>query len=74
MYGGEDVGVVIDTLKKDLCNKLVQEGLVEEGDIVKHSYTQRILNGDKKCVEKNDGTMITLTTRGDTIGVVVNDR
>ena len=60
-----------DTLKRDLCNKLIQDGLVEEGDVVKHSYTQQILDGNKKCVEKNDGNMITLTTRGDCVGVCV---
>ena len=57
-------------LKNDLCNKLIQDNLVEESDIVKHSYTQQILDGNKKCVEKNDGNMITLTTRGDCYGVV----
>ena len=31
------------------------------------------MSGNKKCVEKNDGTMITLTTRGDTVGIVVKD-
>ena len=62
-----------DTLKKDLCNKLIREGLVEEGDVVKHSYTSQILEGNKKCVEKNDGNMITLTTRGDCVGVCVNN-
>ena len=66
-----DIGVVVDTLKRDLCNKLIQDGLVEEGDVVKHSYTQQILDGNKKCVEKNDGNMITLTTRGDCVGVCV---
>ena len=66
-------GVVVDTLKKDLCNKLIQDGLVEEGDVVKHSYTQQILDGNKKCVEKNDGNMITLTTRGDCVGVCVSE-
>ena len=66
-------GVVVETLKKDLCNKLVRDGLVEEGDVVKHSFTQQILNGNKKCVEKNDGKMITLTTRGDCVGTTVKD-
>ena len=68
-----DRGVVVDTLKKDLCNKLIQDGLVEEGDVVKHSYTSQILDGNKKCVEKNDGNMITLTTRGDCVGTTVKD-
>jgi site-specific DNA-cytosine methylase len=31
------------------------------------------MNGNKKCVDKNDGVMITLTTRGDCLGVVVKD-
>lgn len=69
--GGETKILENDTLKKDLCNKLIQDGLVEEGDVVKHSYTSQILNGNKKCVEKNDGNMITLTTRGDCVGVCV---
>ena len=62
-----------ETLKKDLCNKLIEEGLVEKGDVEKHSYTSQILDGNKKCVEKNDGNMITLTTRGDCVGVCVSE-
>jgi len=81
--GGENVGVVIkdnsnnkndDILKKELCNKLIEDGLVEEYDVVKHSYTSQIMDGNKKCVEKSDGVMITLTTRGDCLGVVVKDK
>lgn len=73
--GGESKGVVVqDLLKKDLCNKLIHDGLVEEGDVIKHSYTQQILDGKKKCVEKSDGIMITLTTRGDCVGTAVKDK
>lgn len=73
--GGNDRGVVISNdLKKELCNKLIKENKVQEYDIIKHSYTNQILNGDKKCIEKNDGNMITLTTRGDCYGVCVNDK
>ena len=72
--GGNDRGVVVsNNLKKELCNKLIKENKVKKGDIIKHSYTNQILNGDKKCIEKNDGNMITLTTRGDCYGVRVND-
>lgn len=60
-------------IKKELCNKLIKENKVQEYDIIKHSYTNQILNGNKKCVEKTDGNMITLTTRGDCYGVCVND-
>ena len=72
--GGDNVGVVVkeeQTLKQELCNKLIEYGLVKEGDIVKHSYTSQIMSGNKKCVEKSD-EMITLTTRGDCVGVCVD--
>lgn len=65
-----DTFIVEDTLKRELCNELVKNGMVEEGDIVKHSYTSKILNGEKKAVEKS-GEMITLTTRGDCFGITV---
>lgn len=60
-------------LKRKLCNSLIENGYCEEGDVIKHSYTQQILDGKKKCVEKSDGVMITLTTRGDCVGVCVKD-
>lgn len=63
-----------DILQKKLCNKLIEDGLVEEYDVIKHSYTSQIMSGNKKCVEKNDGVMITLTTRSDCLGVVVKDK
>ena len=62
-----------DLLQKKLCNKLIEEGKVQDGDIIKHSYTSQILEGNKKCVEKSDGVMITLTTRGDCVGVCVKE-
>lgn len=68
-----DTFIVEDTLKRELCNQLIQNGMVQEGDIVKHSYTSKILNGEKKAVEKSD-EMITLTTRGDCVGVAVKEK
>ena len=68
--GGENVGVVVPTLAQKLCNELVEQGKVKEGDIVKHSFTNQIISGKKKAVEKQ-GEMITLTTRGDCLGVAV---
>lgn len=58
-----------ETLKKELCNDLVEKGKVQEGDIVKHSYTGQIMSGKKKCVEKSN-EMIALTTRGDCVNDV----
>jgi DNA (cytosine-5)-methyltransferase 1 len=63
---------VEDGLAKYLCNKLVAEGKVKKGDVVKYSYTNQILSGNKKCVERS-GEMVTLTTRPDCLGVVVED-
>jgi len=72
--GGENNGVVVaDTLKREMCNKLIQENAVEEGDIIRHSYTTQIMEGKKKCADQNDGNMCTLTTRGDVYGVCVYD-
>ena len=70
--GGNDAGVVIDdrNLKQQLCDNLIEQGKVKKGDVVKHSFTRQIMEGNKKCVE-TENSMITLTTRGDTIGVVV---
>ena len=61
-----------ETLKKELCNELIKQGAVQEYDIVKHSYTTQIMNGNKKCVEKSN-EMIALTTRGDCVGVCVKE-
>lgn len=58
------------TLKTELCNELLEKGVVQENDIVKHSYTGQIMSGKKKCVEKSN-EMIALTTRGDCVGVCV---
>lgn len=70
--GGTFKVAVEDDLAKQLCNKLVAEGKVDKGDVVKHSYTNQILSGNKKAVEKS-GEMVTLTTRPDCVGVVVED-
>lgn len=72
--GGNDIGVVVDdrNLKQQLCDNLIEQGKVKKGDVVKHSFTRQIMSGNKKCVE-TENSMITLTTRGDTIGVVVPD-
>ena len=60
-----------EILNKKLCNKMIQDGIVKVGDVVKHSYTQQIMEGNKKAIEKSD-IMITLTTRADCVGVCVN--
>ena len=69
------MGVVVDepNLKTQLCNKLVEEGIVKGGEIVNHSYTtseQR--NTLEKYIESKDGIVPTLTTRPDILGYAEN--
>lgn len=89
VYDGEDLSPTITTgnhglgttivepnLKTKLCNKLVKEGKVKEGDVIRHSYSSnRLENGDKNLgrVENHEGLSPTLDTRCDCLGIVVNE-
>ena len=56
-------------LKTNLCNRLIEEGIVKGGEIINHSYTtseQR--NSLDKYIESNNGVTPTLTTRPDCLG------
>lgn len=67
---GQDVGVVVND-KRKFCNRLIKDNLVQEFDVIKHSYTaNRENNWDKRLVEKNNESP-TLDTRCDCLGVVV---
>ena len=63
-------------LKTKLCKELLDNGLVEEGDVIRHSYTNNRLNNGVKnmsrteCKEKLSPT---LDTRCDCLGVVVKE-
>ena len=61
-----------DNLKRYLCNKLIKENLVQEGDCIRHSYTISRMNGEMKDI-KEKNVSPTLDTRCDCLGVVVND-
>lgn len=63
-------------LKKELCNKLIEENLVEEGDMIVHSYANNRLSGKRPInttQNKDKNVSAVLTTRPDTLGIVVND-
>lgn len=66
---GTDVGVVVNA-KEKLCNTLIENGLVEEYDMIRHSYTNNRME-DLQRKENENGVSATLTTRPDTLGVVV---
>ena len=63
-------------LKAKLCNELLEKGLVEEHDVIRHSYTNnRLNNGDKNMgrTQNKDKLSPTLDTRCDCLGVVVKE-
>ena len=76
-----DVGVVVkDTrnMKEILCDKLIESGVVKENDVINHSYTNGLTGKNPNSrqtledyIETKDNTSPCLTTRPDTLGVVV---
>lgn len=73
-HGTVTAVVVRDTrnLKEKLCDELIQSGIVKGGEIINHSYTSSKQRPElKDFIETKDGIMPTLTTRPDTLGVVV---
>lgn len=63
-------------LKQQLCDKLIQNRMVQEYDIIRHSYsTNRLENGEKNMgrVENHEHLSPTLDTRCDCLGVCVKD-
>lgn len=81
-----DVGVVVNdaqdnrNMKEKLCDKLVESGIVKENDVVNHSYTNGLTGKNPRSrqkledfIETRDGIMPCMTTRPDTLGIVVKD-
>ena len=63
-------------LKRTLCNELIDNGLVEENDVIRHSYTRnRLGNGisNMSRTESKEKLSPTLDTRCDCLGVVVKE-
>ena len=61
-------------LKEQLCNYLIENNLVKEFDVIKHSYSNsRLHEWNKRNVEFNNMSP-TLDTRCDCLGVVVKDK
>lgn len=63
-------------LKRALCNELLENELVEEHDVIRHSYTpNRLSNGIENMArtESKEKLSPTLDTRCDCLGVVVKE-
>ncbi len=72
--------VVKDTrnLKEKLCDELIESKILKVGDVINHSYTNSGKNPNSRLsledfIENTDGTLPTLTTKGDILGVVVRE-
>lgn len=63
-----------DLMKRELCNYLVVNGLVEPYQVIRHSYTNHRLNEDWGGRDKYVNICPTLDTRCDCLGVVVYDK
>ena len=60
-------------LKKQLCNYLIKNNLVEEMNVIRHSYSNsRMKEWNKRNVETNN-IVPTLDTRCDCLGVVTKE-
>ena len=60
-------------LKKQLCNYLIQNDLVKENDVIRHSYSKsRMENWDKRNISANNYSP-TLDTRCDCFGVCIKN-
>lgn len=75
-----DKHIIEPTLKEQLCDRLVESGLLKAGTVINHSYTNG-LNGKnpnsrqtlEDYIENEDGICNTLTTRPDVLGVAVEN-
>lgn len=59
--------------KETYCQRLIDENLVNEYDVISHSYTNNRMTENVGRVECENGLAPTITTRPDTLGVVVKD-
>jgi len=58
-------------LKEKLCNELIEQGMVEENDVIRHSYSNSRMNNFYKQNSANNNVSPTLDTRCDCLGVTV---
>lgn len=72
-YCGSTTSSATILLKKEMCNKLIQEGKVKENDVIRHSYSTSRMNGEMKDIQQNN-MCPTLDTRCDCLGVCKNYR
>jgi site-specific DNA-cytosine methylase len=78
--GCGDKHIIEPTLKEQLCDRLVESGLLKVGTVINHSYTNG-LNGKnpnsrqslEDYIESENGICNCLTTRPDVLGIAVEN-
>lgn len=60
----------MDNLKRKLCNFLIENEMVEENDVIRHSYSTNRMNHFRKQ-SSNNNISPTLDTRCDCLGITV---
>lgn len=67
-------------MNEQLCDRLVESGLLKVGDVINHSYTNGLTGKNPNSrqsledyVESTNGICNTLTTRPDVLGIAVDD-
>ena len=61
-------------LKRKLANELVEKGLLEEGDMIRHSYTHNRIDNELRLENSNDkSSSAAITTRADTLGIATRE-
>lgn len=71
-----EVGVVVSDVKTEYCDKLIDNNLVQEGDVINHAFaSDRLKEIDSGIVHientKDTTNSPAITTRADCLGVVV---
>ena len=64
----------MNNLKTQLCNYLIENNLVKENDVIRHSYSTSRMKKFYKQNSTNNNVAPTLDTRCDCLGVVVKDK
>lgn len=72
--------IIEPTMKEQLCDRLIESGLLKVGDVINHSYTNGLTGKNPNSrqsledyVESTNGICNTLTTRPDVLGIAVDD-
>ena len=64
----------MNKIKKKIVNDILSSGLVKPYDIIEHSYTDGGERDISRLVKSTDGVLPSMTTRPDTLGVVIDEQ